>query len=611
MATDRIRIRGARVRTVGALLAGALLLTGCASMPGGGPVQEVESSQRPEGESQVLVYGVPPEEGMTPLQIVRGFLEAITSDEARFETAKKYLTPDAAREWDPFSGITVLSGGPDGLTNPGGDPSLARLSGTRLATVDDARVYTAVDDPYSVSFRLAQVDGEWRIDSLEDGLVMGEADFRRIYRSVDTFYFAELGGEAGRVADGGEVLVSDPVYVRRRIDPVGDIVGALLDGPSDWYAPVVTSAFPEGVTLAEDRPVIGESGRLTVGLEGLPGDLPGDRCEQMAAQLLYTVTEVSSGDLSEARLVDGNGAQVCAVSRTEAESSAPGLLDGELNRAYFLDEEGRLVSLSATDPDSAPRPVGGPLGAAEAQLRGAAVSRDGETAAGVSADGSTLFVSSLSKADAQSATALTSDSPGADTGLSAPSWDGLGDLWVADRSAEGSRLLRLSGGEGTAREIPVTGLAPGARIEALRVASDGVRVAMLINENGHTTLQLGRIERVSAGEGEGETVTVNALREIAPQLEDATAVSWAGDSRLVVVGRPADGGQQLQYVITDGSPVNVATMVGFGDVTGVAAAEDEQRPLLADTGDSMARLQEGQWKFIPGAEQGSSPVYPG
>src|SRR5262245_12024275 len=72
------RARGRRAGA-GALLAMALLLSGCASMPGSGPVQRVESSRRSEGEgeSQVRVFGVPPEERAQPHEIVSGFLEAV------------------------------------------------------------------------------------------------------------------------------------------------------------------------------------------------------------------------------------------------------------------------------------------------------------------------------------------------------------------------------------------------------------------------------------------------------------------------------------------------------------------------------------------------------
>ncbi len=131
---------------------------------------------------------------------------------------------------------------------------------------------------------------------------------------------------------------------------------------------------------------------------------------------------------------------------------------------------------------------------------------------------------------------------------------------------------------------------------------------MLISEDGRTTLELGRIER--SGTGNGTRVEVDGLRPVAPQLEHVSAASWAGGSRLVVVGRPQDGVEQLQYVTTDGSQAQTpASVPGLNDVTGVAQSEDETQPLLAQTADGIARLEDDQWKLVPGG--GSEPFYPG
>ncbi|WP_086160250.1 LpqB family beta-propeller domain-containing protein [Streptomyces marincola] len=607
MGTDLIRIgrRGPGHRVAALALAPVVLLTGCASMPSSGSVQEVPVAPRQEGEGQVLVYGVPPADGMLPQQIVQGFLEALTSDDANFDTARQYLTPERAGEWDPFARTTVLAEAPLPSVR-GRDSARVELTGDRLATVDGSHVYAPEAGTYQATFGLSQIDGQWRIDALPDGLVMGEDDFRRIYRSVDTFHYADLGRERPRLDAGGQVLVPDPVYVRRRVDPVGDTVRALLDGPSAWYEPVVRTSFPPGASLVEDRPPsIDDSGALGVRLEGVPADWPRAECERMAVQLLHTVQEVASVELSEARVLTATGTRSCAVSRTDA--AEPGALDGEAARAYFLDGDKRLVSV--VEDGTSVRPVSGALGRPDAELRSAAVSRDGEAAAGVAADGSLLFVASLARGGAESEVVLESSAPGEDAGLSAPSWDGLGDLWVTDRGPQW-RLLRLPGGTGEAEEVPVAGLGSDERIEALRVASDGVRVAMLISGDGFTTLRIGRIQR-DGGE-DGAAVSVDGLRTVAPQLEEVTAASWAGDSRLVVVGRPADGVPQLQYVLTDGSSTNEPAIPGPHDVTGVAAAEDESLPLLAETGENVAQLREdSQWRLVPDSGPGSAPVYPG
>lgn len=604
------------------LLLALAALAGCASMPSSGPVQPVDSSRRADGDSQVRVFGVSPEEGALPHEIVRGFLEAVTSDEAQFDTAREYLTPERRRDWNPFAGTTVLASGPS-LAPPvtratpdgGGETVVVEVTGTQLAAVDAAHVYTPVEADYRATFELRQVRQEWRIDVLPDGLIMGQADFQRNYRSVDAYYFADLGPEAGRLADDGEnVLVADPIYVRRRINPLTEVVASLLAGPSAWLDPVVSTAFPQGVGLARGSgPTVEDDGTLTVRLTGVPRDWPKTRCERMGAQLLHSVRELSTVEVTEVRIANQAGTQLCGLPMSRAQAYAPGRLDGDLGQPYFVDDAGRLVSVSQHDGIEA-QPVSGPLGRGEVRLGEAAVSRTAEWAAGVSEDGTSLYVAPLSGGEELSEPVYQRPSRGGDdAGLTAPSWDGLGDLWVADRDPEGQRLLRLPSGSGAVQEVAVDGLREGQRIEALRVASDGVRIAMLVSDEEHTTLQLGRVER-SGGVGKAGArtrVVVDGLRAVAPQLENVAAASWAGRSTLVVAGRPVDGVEQWQFVSTDGSLKVTPTVPGLNDVTGVAAAENESRPLLAETADGIAMLaDDAQWRLIPTGHS-SGPFYPG
>ncbi|MCE7082378.1 LpqB family beta-propeller domain-containing protein [Streptomyces sp. ST2-7A] len=672
--------RAARLRRLGgALVACGLLVGGCASMPGSGPVQRVESDRRADADSQVRVFGVSPQPGALPQDIARGFLEAITSDEADFATAREYLTPEAAEDWDPMASTTVLADGPLLAGRPA-DPAIDgsgfafEISGTRLAVVDAGHVYEPEEGVYRERLSLRQVDDEWRIDRLPDGLVLGESDFRRIHRGVNRYYYADAGPEASLVPGASGVLVADPIQVRSRVDPVGEAVAALIDGPSPWLEPVVTTHFPEDARLVGDsRPAPDESGVLTLRLGGLPADLGRTRCERMAAQTLHTVRGVGAAEVTEVRLASRAGRDLCSLTALEAQTRAPGLLIGSQERQYLLDEERRLVAI---EDEGQPRPVAGPLGREGVEPRAVAVRRDEEVAAAVSADGATLWVTELTGnadlpdeplyvsagngaapptapseegageddpaagdgAEGPAGSEGAEDPEGVDTplaaptgGLTTPSWDGLGDLWFADRDAEAvsggtGALYRLPRGGAAPEEVEVRGLRSGQRLEALRVSSDGTRVAMLISQRDRTALYLGRIER-SAGTAEeaadpgdavgngagddGTAVVVDGLRPIAPHLQNVVAVSWAGAGRLVVAGRPEGGVDQIQYVGVDGSTAPTAPVPGLSDVTGVAASEREDRPLLAESADGVARLQQqdAQWKVV--MADGTGPVYPG
>lgn len=586
----------------GTLLACVMLLAGCASMPGRSDISRVDEEPRTDSDSQVRVFGVQPQPNEQPAQIVSGFLEATTSDDPDYQTARKYLAGQAAR-WDPFTGITVLAGAPKlTLLHTDADRQDTGVSigmaASRQAVVDAKHSYAPSSGMYRGSFHVSRVDGEWRIDALPDGLVIGESDFDRIYRSVNMYYYARLGPQEDDTPIAKDILVADPVYVRRRIDPLTSSVESLLAGPSTWLDPVVASAFPAGARLAKDAKVaLDDSGGLRVPVSGLPRHLDRARCDRMAAQLLDTAQDQSSTQVTSVEMDAADGRSLCTLRPQQARSYAPATVAGSGSEQYFVDSRHRMETVSATGGGS-PHTVSGPFGRSDAGLRSVAVSRDERTAAGVKNGGRSLYVAPLSSSG--SAKWVLSSK----VGLTAPSWDGLGNLWVADQDAAGPGLVMWRQGVTTKVSVPELG---DGRIQSVRVAADGVRVALLVRRDGHTMLELGRVER--SGSDDHPKVSVTGLRTVAPGLEDVEAASWAGESRLVAVGK-WQGVQRLQYVDTDGSETYTPTLPGISEVTAVAAFEDQTRPLLVASHEGMFQLPaDADWSEL--SQKGTAPVYPG
>ncbi|WP_241561288.1 LpqB family beta-propeller domain-containing protein [Streptomyces orinoci] len=589
------------------LAAVGALLTGCASMPDGGEVSSVDSSQHADADSQVRVYGVPPRKGEQPAELVKGFLEATTSDDPDYATARMYLTKAARRQWKPAASTTILTEMPKVRQERSGDREsglLISLTGKQLARVDGKHAYKPDERPFQTGIHLAQEDGEWRIDSPPSGLVLGVADFQRIYRSVNKFYFAQLG--AGGDGQGRDVLVADPVYLRKRIDPVTSTVNALLDGPTSWLDPAVGTAFPPHTRLKDNRLSLDDSNTLKVRLD-FGGHRAGqEQCLRMAAQLLYTAQE--SARVTSVTLQDGGGEELCHLDRDGAKYYAPERIAGRPDRVYFIDGRHRLVSLA--DGEEEPRRVPGPFGTdGAAPLRSVAVDRAERRAAGVSVNGQTLHVTELTAGATPGEARLTVHG-GAKAGLSQPSWDGMGDLWVADQDPEHPRLLRLPDGTGAPQEVALPSL-DGGRITGVRIAADGVRIALLINKGDRTALWLGRVDRRTSTSGEVR-ISVADLRPVAPRLVDVDGVSWAGGSRLLVAGSEQGGLPQLQFLETDGSASNSSAVPGITGVGGVAAPDTtgKAQALLAERDGALVRLlPDTNWKPVPG--EGTAPVYPG
>lgn len=590
----------------------ALLLAGCASMPSSGEVRKVDNGQQADGDTQVQVFGIPPHPGDSPSEIVNGFLEATTSGEANFATAKKYLATGLQKSWDPLAGITVLSGGPTSKADLDLDPKAVRtqvaLSGAKAASVDARHAYTPAPGSFDINIGLVKQGTEWRISDLPPGLILTAADFRRIYHSVNMYYFARAGADERRSGARQEALVADPVYLRQQQpDALASALQALLEGPSAWLAPVVTSAAPPGTGLAGSAAsavTMEDSQHVRVQLNKSADALTGDRCRRLAAQVFATAQSQASAKLLAVNLVRADGSPACALNADDAQEYTSGGLAGSSAGEYYIgSDQHQLMQL--TPGGTTAHPVPGPFGAAKADLRSVAVRRDGGMAAGVKTDGRQLVVAPLSGAGTAEAAPLTSAAQDPKNGLSAPSWDGFGDLWVADRNPAVSRLYVLPDGTGQPAQVTVPEL--DGRIESLRVSSDGVRIALVVAEGGIDRLKLGLIDR--GGTAARPEFAVHGLRDLTPAGESVGSVSWAGASRLVVLGSDqGGGGQQIQYVNTDGSAA--PALESIGEAVSVAASEDPTNPLLASYNGSVYWLpDDSNWKKV--TPKGDSPVYPG
>ncbi|WP_037834249.1 LpqB family beta-propeller domain-containing protein, partial [Streptomyces sp. NRRL S-481] len=553
---------------------GVLLLAGCASMPDSGDLRGVEST--PRQDTQVRVFAVPPGEDAAPSEIVQGFLEALTSDDPHYKTARQYLTGEAAKTWRPEVSTTVLTDGPGAKAEgtSGGREETGEitytLTGTKVATVDAQQAYAPATGAYGRTVHLTQDEKrQWRIDALPQGVVMGQSDFQRNYMSVNKYYFASNTEAAG---DAPPTAVADPVYVRRRVEPTTQMVRSLLTGPTRWLGPVVRSSFPTGTALAKGVGVLtpDDRNKLTVPLNGKAAGIGTNRCQEMAAQLLFTLQNLSPA-VDEVEL-QAEGRELCSLTQDVADAAAFRSTVRGPDYLYFADAKHRLVRIPAGSSDTEPDPAPGALGEGDTALRSVAVSRDERTAAGVGLDGRSLYVGSLVSGGSLGEPVLRSQGRTEQDRLTTPSWDAQDGLWVADRDRDNPRLLLLEEGKGDPLEVRTPHL--DGRIQAVRVAADGVRIALVVEKGGKKTLLIGLIER--EGKPGEQTVRVVELRSATPELEEVTAMSWAGDSRLVVVGREHGGVEQMRYVQVDGSTPDVPAPAALTGVKDVTAAEDDR-----------------------------------
>ncbi|MEV0536384.1 LpqB family beta-propeller domain-containing protein [Kitasatospora sp. NPDC050463] len=617
-----------RLAAVAGVVLGTLLAGGCAAMPDSGGVGKVELAQDAVDKNlQVRVFPMAPPKGAKPRDLLAGFLDAVTADES-YDTARMYLTDEAAAKWKPDARIQVLSATPSLATQTvaEADTSFAApVSGKVVAEVDAKHSYTFLDGQKDVDFQFSFVrdkkSGEWRIDALPDGVLMNETNFRLSYRQVDRFFYAadDPSAPGGSAVGSPEVLIADPIYLRRRIDPVTSAAKAVVAGPSDWLAPVARTAFPPGTAV--ERVSLDEARTAHVVLAGV--DLGGAiLCKRMAAQLFYTLADQGKGQVEKLDL-KGPRNTGCQATRGDLSRTGPGALAGAASQKQFFQraDNGVLVEAQETGDGTAVRgPLGKPQPTGKEPLGTIAVARDGERAAAIGGKGHLLYTVSLSDgAQTMPEPVLTTPVRSGqkdEDGLTSPSWDGHGDLWLVDRDPQNRRVVMVRGNLPPVT-VPVDG-PDGQALQDLKISSDGVRIALVFrDQRGAQSLWLGLVEH--GGTKDVPTARITGLRRVAPAVTEVSSVSWAEADQLLVLGKEKGRLQQLHYISTDGSQSSEAPSQGGEGMASAEAAEsradtmDQAPPVLARQAadGKIYRLVNSQWRELVLNFRASSFLYPG
>ncbi|MFJ9694262.1 LpqB family beta-propeller domain-containing protein [Kitasatospora sp. NPDC101183] len=590
----------------------ALVASGCAAMPDSGGISKVELSQGSADKNllQARVYPLGPPKGAKPPDLLTGFLDAVTADEG-YDVARQYLTESAAATWNPDAGIQVSDRlTPKVQTAADTETSVSMsVTGNLTSTVDAKHSYRLEDNkPFISDFTFVRKDGEWRIDKLPQGVVMNETNFRNSYRQVDRYFYTAPDPSAFVAAGGGqEVLIADPIYLRRRMDPLTAAAKALVVGPSDWLETVARTEFPKdvgGVKVSVDDSRLAH---VQLGIDVSDAT----SCRRMATQLFYTLADQVKGQVERLELRGKRGA--CTAGRNDAGTPAP------VPKYYQRADNGVLM---VSDDSHSGDPVPGPLGKAQPAgtppLSTVAVARDGTRAAALSGDGHLLYSVPLTagSAAAMPEPVLTTSAKAGDkdNSLASPSWDGRGDLWVVDRAPQGGRVVMVRGNK--SYTVPVEGL-EGQSVQALKISSDGARVALVVRNpaSGTRSLLFGLV--MHGGTTEAPTAKIVGLRRVAPLLTDVASVAWAEADQLLVLGKEGDRIQQLYYISTDGSQSSDTPLQSGPGWLAISASESRgsvlaaAQPVLAVTEGKVYRLVSNQWREVQMTEKVSSYFYAG
>lgn len=529
---------GPTARAVAVLLA-VFLSAGCAQLPSSSSPQALGTlDSDPPGPV------VPqPEPGRAPDALVRDFVNASVDPTDAHAAARRFLTADAAADWDDAAGRSIVDK-VEVIENSRSETTAEyTVRANRVGELATGGRYVPESGELQVAISLERVDGEWRVSSVPDGITMDRSQFLSVYQNKSV-YFPD---PAYRTLVPDRRWVSMPPE-----DSVRRLIELLLEGPDEDLAPSV-APMPSGIALIGDPtkadgrlgPAGFGLGGVALNFSGLAG-LSGPDRMHFVAQVVWTL---SRADIVGPFLIDADGApldpahadgwttaDVEQFDPTAGPDPNPGvhaLVDGVLTRV---------------DPDTGQvTRVNGYFGGEGSNLTSASLSRDGTLVAGVwdtqlagPSPVDVLVVGSYGGDDAVPVAQGTT--------IGRPSWQPDGSaVWAV---VDSERIIRVEPNRDTGVTVDDVDasavLALGGPITELRLSRDGARAAVIANGGVYVAM----VSRKADGQYE--------LREPRPVAQgygnDAISLDWSS-GETVLVAR-ANGEVPVLQVAMDGSRVD-------------------------------------------------------
>jgi hypothetical protein len=259
----------------------SLALVACGNIPKNSSIQEGSIlGSVPEG-SIVRVIASAPQNGMTPEEIVSGFLNASASSENDFKIAREYLIPELRDIWQPAEQIQVYEG--EGRLNSTQSNSVVFTA--PLNSVVDGKSRITLREPgtqLEQEFKLKKVEDEWRINLDFEGLMISRADLNRSFTTFPLWF-----------PDSSlKTLTPDVVVLpKSTTGNATRLMQLLLAGPGENLTGAVRSAFPVGTTLAINSVPI-SNGLATVSLNETVLTAEPYLREVLSAQIVKTLSRI-------------------------------------------------------------------------------------------------------------------------------------------------------------------------------------------------------------------------------------------------------------------------------------------------------------------------------
>ncbi|MDQ6752355.1 MAG: LpqB family beta-propeller domain-containing protein [Actinomycetota bacterium] len=535
----------ALLKSIAISLAVVLFAAGCASIPTDGPVGK---SDRLPGQSNPVNIDFrqsAPVPGASPSSIIEGFIAAGTGVADDFQVARQYLAKSLSGTWKADQRTVVYKDAFKVLAN--GTDSEFKVDFNVQSIVDAEGILTpspaaAVE---TIKFGLKKEDGEWRISSVPDGIMLQAANFDTLYSPYSLYFYDPTFTYA----------VPDVRWLAGKATTTAtSLVRALLNGPAPYLKGAVASAFPDGMHLVRDSVPV-TNGVAQVDLTEQPLiDATVKARQQMQAQLMVTLQRnlntVTSVTLrADTREVDlgSPGQSQLPVLNNQVPDRQVALSKGELVRY-----DGGQVT-----------PIDGLPTLAKYGPTHPALSYAKNLYAFLNADRSQLYT--VVPGQAEQAVARGAS-------LTPPSFSPQDWVWTATGDGKGTVLAVHPEAGKPGQPAPAVALNVqwllGRTVTSFRVSRDGSRALVVSEQNGVSTVQITGILRT--GDVPKElTAPITLVNSV-----NATVGVWVNETSIAVMQPSATDQVVVEILDLKADAQQLAPLAGMVGLSGGNGALD-------------------------------------
>ena len=561
-----------RIKTLGAVLSVAVLVSSCASLPNSSEPQSLKRLDNPSSQQDSG-----PISGREPDLLLRDFYANSANPLKQYAQARNYLTPDANNQWKPGPETVIIDRiGMSRNSTAGADHVSYTVTGTIVGTLGEGGAYSPRNEDYHAVVTLERRDGEWRIAELPNQAIIERTELRNRYIPRDLYFFDPTGN----------TLVPDRRWMFAGTNTQDTaLISLLLAGPSPMLAPGVMDELPNSAAYTRTNNGVYE-------LTGL-SNLSEAARRRLAAQLTWTLAlaEISEpfsfsidGDLVRN---DRNNPKLSVNDFPEYNPSASGTSAGVL---YAL-TNGKASSISDGNVVAVPGFLGTNGGIESMDVASLKHTNVAASVVTANAEGDKKSQLYMGPVDGDSTKILTAAT------LTKPTFEANSQaVWTV---MDGNKVMRVAQSSSNSSisqtEVDTSELGENhGDISVLRLSPTGVQAAFIVDGR----VYVATVARPTAGDRK-----LTNVRELVPAIGDsAITLEWSVNSTLLVGTVSTD--TPVWRAEVDGSS---AIPLSSGNIVApvVAVSSNSSTVFITDSRAALQLSTSGNstyWREVPGLE---------